>query len=92
MLALGALGAYGYGQDYNLHRGFASVVQLPRAGTGRLLDIHFQSQALHRRADYMVYLPPGYTPAKRYPVYYLLHGMPGQPHVFVDDRQPRRAA
>jgi enterochelin esterase-like enzyme/drug/metabolite transporter (DMT)-like permease len=83
VLLCGALGAYGYGQDYNLHRGFASVVQLPRAGTGRLLDVHFRSAALHRRADYMVYLPPGYTPAKRYPVYYLLHGMPGQPHVFV---------
>jgi enterochelin esterase-like enzyme len=83
VLLLGALGAYGYGKDYNLHRGFAGVVQLPRAGTGRLLDVHVRSQALHRRADYMVYLPPGYTPAKRYPVYYLLHGMPGQPRVLV---------
>ena len=83
VLLVGAAGVYAYGQDYNLHRGFASVVQLPRAGTGRLLSVHFRSAALHRRADYMVYLPPGYTPAKRYPVYYLLHGMPGQPHVFV---------
>ncbi len=83
VLLVGAAGVYAYGQEYNLHRGFASVVQLPRAGTGRLLDIHFRSPALRRRADYMVYLPPGYTPAKRYPVYYLLHGMPGQPHVFV---------
>jgi enterochelin esterase-like enzyme len=83
VLLLGGLGVYAYGQDYNLHRGFTTVVQLPRAGTGRLLNIGFRSAALHRRADYMVYLPPGYTPARRYPVYYLLHGMPGQPHVFV---------
>jgi enterochelin esterase-like enzyme len=83
VILLGALGTYGYAQDYNLHRGFASVVQLPRAGTGRLLDVRFNSGALHRRADYMVYLPPGYSAARRYPVYYLLHGMPGQPHVFV---------
>ena len=83
ILAAGALGAVSYGQAYNLHRGFAAVVQLPRAGTGRLLDIRFRSAALHRRAGYMVYLPPGYSPAKRYPVDYLLHGMPGQPHVFV---------
>ena len=83
VLLLGGVGVYAYGQDYSLHRGFASVVQLPRAGTGRLLNIQFRSGALNRQADYMVYLPPGYTPAKRYPVYYLLHGMPGQPHVFV---------
>ncbi|MGI8715947.1 MAG: alpha/beta hydrolase-fold protein [Solirubrobacteraceae bacterium] len=81
--ALGAAGAYSYGQDYNLHRGFASLVQLPRAGTGRLLSVRFYSRALHRRSDYLVYLPPRYSAAQRYPVYYLLHGMPGQPRVFV---------
>jgi hypothetical protein len=31
----------------------------------------------------IVYLPPGYTPVKRYPVVYLLHGMPGSPDGFV---------
>ena len=81
---LGLFGAYGYGRDYYLHRGFAALVQLPRAGTGRLLAVNYYSTALHRRADYMVYLPPGYSSERRYPVYYLLHGMPGQPKVFVD--------
>ena len=81
---LGLFGAYGYGRDYYLHRGFAAVVQLPRAGTGRLLAVNYYSTALHRRADYMVYLPPGYSTHRRYPVYYLLHGMPGKPKVFVD--------
>ena len=80
---VGLAGAYGYGQDYSQHRGFASLVQLPRAGTGRLLKVTFASAALGRRADYMVYLPPGYSPRHRYPVDYLLHGMPGQPRVFV---------
>ena len=81
--AVGLAGAYSYGQDYNQHRGFAELVQLPRAGTGRLLNITFSSAALHRRADYLIYLPPGYSPRRRYPVVYLLHGMPGQPRVFV---------
>ena len=80
----GLLGTYSYGQDYYLHRGFATVVQLPRAGTGQLLRVALYSRALHRKADYLVYLPPGYNPAQRYPVYYLLHGMPGQPKVFID--------
>jgi enterochelin esterase-like enzyme len=80
----GLSGAYSYGREYSLHRGFSALVQLPRAGTGRLESVKFYSMALHRDADYLVYLPPHYSPRHRYPVYYLLHGMPGQPKVFVD--------
>jgi S-formylglutathione hydrolase FrmB len=35
------------------------------------------------RAGY-VYLPPGFTEKRRYPVAYLLHGLPGSPSEFVD--------
>ena len=31
-----------------------------------------------------VYLPPGFTRARRYPVVYLLHGMPGTPTEYLD--------
>lgn len=31
-----------------------------------------------------IYLPPGYDPAQRYPVVYLLHGMEGNPSEYVD--------
>lgn len=31
----------------------------------------------------LVYLPPGFTPTKRYPVVYLLHGMPGSPSEYL---------
>jgi CubicO group peptidase (beta-lactamase class C family)/enterochelin esterase-like enzyme len=84
LLVAGLAGAYSYGRDYYLHRGFATLVQFRRAGTGRLEQVHFYSRALHRNADYLVYLPPHYSPRHRYPVYYLLHGAPGQPRVFVD--------
>ena len=30
-----------------------------------------------------MYLPPGYGGGRRYPVYYLLHGMPGDPQHFL---------
>lgn len=30
-----------------------------------------------------VYLPPGFTPQRRYPVLYLLHGMPGSPSEYL---------
>jgi enterochelin esterase-like enzyme len=51
--------------------------------------VHFYSPALHRVADYIVSTPPGYdsNPASRYPVYYLLHGSPGRPVVFLDIAQ-----
>jgi enterochelin esterase-like enzyme len=34
-----------------------------------------------------VYLPPGFTTERRYPVVYLLHGMPGSPSEFLDGTQ-----
>jgi enterochelin esterase-like enzyme len=84
LLTAGIGGAYSYAQDYNLHRGFTPVPQLRGARSGRLEQIQFYSPALHRVADYLVYLPPGYSPSSHYPVYYLLHGSPGQPRQWVD--------
>jgi enterochelin esterase-like enzyme len=83
-VVVGLLGAYSYGQAYYVHRGFTPLAQLPRAGTGRLTSVHFYSASLHRNAFYLAYLPPGYQPSHRYPVLYLLHGMPGRPQVFID--------
>ena len=34
-----------------------------------------------------VYLPPGFTTEARYPVVYLLHGMPGSPSEYMDGTQ-----
>lgn len=89
MLAVvGLVGAYRYWESYYQHRGFATVAFLPHARPGRLQTVHFYSPALHRMADYIVYTPPGYdTSPGRYPVYYLLHGSPGRPVVFLDIAQ-----
>ena len=81
--ALGLVGTYSYAQAYWQHRGFPPVALLSQARIGRLLTVHFYSPALHRRSDYLVYLPPGYSRAQRYPVYYLLHGAPGSPQDFI---------
>ena len=58
IIVTGLFGAYSYGRDYWLHRGFAALVPLPRAGTGRLESVSFYSEALHRNAGYLAYLPP----------------------------------
>ena len=83
IVAIGAAGAYGYGQAYSLHRGFAPIARLPGAGVSRVETVTFYSAALHRRADYVIALPAGYSARRRYPVMYLLHGAPGSPQAFT---------
>lgn len=82
--AIGLIGAYSYWEAYYQHRGFATVAYLPHARRGHLETVTFYSPALHRQADYLAYLPPGYdSGVARYPVYYLLHGSPGRPQVYL---------
>src|SRR5205809_886121 len=86
LVAGGALGTFRYLRNYWLYRGFdpprdpAFVRQLGDVGTTQRLYV--ASAALGgRRQPVDVYLPPGYAqdPARRYPVFYRLHGCPGRP-------------
>ncbi len=83
LLATGLDGAYRYWESYYQHRGFNPVALLAGARPGQRVWVHFYSPALRRQADYLTYLPPGYDPRRRYPVYYLLHGSPGRPQVYT---------
>ncbi len=83
-LLIGCFGAGSYWESYYQHRGFVPPARLPYARPGHLETVHFYSPALGREADYLAYLPPGYSPAGRYPTFYLLHGSPGRPQLFVD--------
>jgi enterochelin esterase-like enzyme len=82
-IGIGLLGAYSYLYNYNEHRGFATVKRKPGVHPGRQLWVHFYSRSLRREADYLVYLPTGYDPMRRYPVFYLLHGLPGRPQAYI---------
>lgn len=42
---------------------------------GTITTIQYDSKTLGTRREMMVYTPPGYTPSKKYPVIYLLHGL-----------------
>src|SRR5581483_9597599 len=57
--------------------GFVPFATGPHGGT--ILSGTFPGS---KRPGY-VYLPPGYSPAQRYPVVYLLHGMPGSPSEYL---------
>jgi enterochelin esterase-like enzyme len=49
-----------------------------RLSPARTIDGSYRSRALRGTIHYRVYLPAGYaTSGKRYPVIYLLHGLPG---------------
>jgi len=84
---LGLLGTVRYLNNFWLYRGFpppkdpAFVTKL-----GSTETISVSSAALGgRRQQVLVYLPPGYTQhtARRYPVFYLLHGFPGRASAFL---------
>jgi enterochelin esterase-like enzyme len=87
-LAIGAAGLYRYVENYWIYRGFAPP-QDPAYVTehGTTQRIYLASAALGgRRQPVDVYLPPGYGVHvhRRYPVLYLLHGVPGRPAAFLD--------
>jgi enterochelin esterase-like enzyme len=87
-VGVGLLGAYRYVDNYWVYRGFAppkdpAFVHVAGVAT------HFEltSAALGGRTQPVdVYLPPGYaaSPRRRYPVIYLLHGVPGRPGAFLE--------
>jgi enterochelin esterase-like enzyme len=55
--------------------------------SGQLLARSYRSDAMAQDRGYLVYLPPSYglraARQHRYPVLYLLHGDPGEPHQWV---------
>jgi len=87
-VAVGGLGTYRYLDNFWLYRGFSKpqdpAFVVSRGTTDR---ISVASPALGgRHQTVYVYLPPGYRthPARRYPVLYLLHGVPGRPKAFLE--------
>jgi len=44
---------------------------------GTMTMIEYDSKTVGTRRKMLVYTPPGYTPSKKYPVLYLLHGIGG---------------
>ena len=59
----------------------AGYRDLPGGGLrGRLEPFEYDSAVTGSRRKAQVYLPPGYSPDKKYPVLYLLHGIGGTEH------------
>jgi enterochelin esterase-like enzyme len=86
-VAIGLLGTYRYIDNYWLYRGFAPPRDPAYVKVRGVSErFYLASAALGgRRQPVDVYLPPGYRthPLRRYPVLYLLHGVPGRPGAFL---------
>jgi enterochelin esterase-like enzyme len=84
---LGLLGTFRYLNNFWLYRGFPPPKDpafVTRVGTTETISV--TSAAIGgRRQNVIVYLPPGYAQqtARRYPVFYLLHGFPGRATAFL---------
>lgn len=62
-----------------------ALVPVSRDSAGSEIDrAGFSSSALAGAGSFLVYLPPGYTSAHRYPVLYLLHGQDGHATAFLE--------
>jgi enterochelin esterase-like enzyme len=87
-LAAGAGGAYVYVQRYIDYRGFAKPQTPAGVAQGTVREVRFASGVVSRGNRYLVYLPPGYAQAaargRRFPVLYLLHGVPGTDTAFTN--------
>lgn len=63
----------------------------PRTGIahGKLDTVTYTSKTVDSRRRAIVYLPPGYTPKKTYPVLYLLHGIGGDEFEWLNQGTPQ---
>jgi hypothetical protein len=86
LLALGSGAAAAPRQPpAGLPAGFVEVASGPDGGG--VWSGSIPNTFVHDTRPSGVYLPPGYSPTRRYPVVYLLHGMPGAPSSFWDSLQ-----
>lgn len=51
---------------------------------GTLTNVEYDSQSLGSRRNMYVYTPAGYSPDRKYPVLYLLHGLGGDYHEWLN--------
>jgi enterochelin esterase-like enzyme len=79
------LGACGGGSGGGGASGGApGAAPAPAIPAGTIEHVSLPSAALGRTMAAAVYLPPGYSPARRYPVLYLFYGYGGYPDAYFD--------
>ncbi len=55
---------------------------------GNIDSVYYQSRTVGTKRKAMIYTPPGYSKDKKYPVLYLLHGIGGDEHEWLNGGHP----
>lgn len=55
---------------------------------GKIDSVTYDSKSIGTKRKMLVYTPPGYSPTKKYPVLYLLHGIGGDEKEWFDQGAP----
>ena len=55
---------------------------------GKIDSIYYNSKTVGTKRKAMIYTPPGYSKNKKYPVLYLLHGIGGDEHEWLNGGHP----
>ncbi len=56
---------------------------------GRIDSIYYESKTVGAKRKALIYTPPGYSKDKKYPVLYLLHGIGGDEHEWLNGGHPQ---
>src|SRR5689334_2561988 len=74
----------GFGGTYEMETDDKAAFDYPPAGFrdkkenvahGTITTVQYDSKTLSTHREMLVYTPPGYSPDRKYPVIYLLHGL-----------------
>ncbi|MCB0748301.1 MAG: esterase, partial [Ignavibacteriae bacterium] len=55
---------------------------------GKIDSVYYNSETIGKKRKAMIYLPPGYSKDKEYPVLYLLHGIGGDEKEWINGGHP----
>ena len=68
----------------------APAYDKPRDGVprGRIETVEYESKSVGTKRKLLVYTPPNYSPDRKYPVLYLLHGIGGTEREWADSGAP----
>jgi enterochelin esterase-like enzyme len=56
---------------------------------GKIDTVYYESKTVGTKRKTVIYIPPGYSKYKRYPVLYLLHGIGGDEKEWLNGGQPQ---
>ncbi|MCE7063880.1 alpha/beta hydrolase-fold protein [Dyadobacter sp. CY326] len=89
VMCLMLAGSVSYAQEIlkEMPKGYDTVQ--PGVATGKIDSIQYDSKTVGNKRKALVYTPPGFNKKKKYPVFYLLHGIGGDEKEWLKGGNPQ---